>query len=618
MQVQDQAAKGQQQQDPKKDIATNTVTETNEITLYINDKPVQVEVGTNILEAARLTGIDIPSLCYLRGVHQAGTCRVCLVEVDQGGRRTLQASCVYPASEGLKIYTNSPRARRARKRVVELMLSEHNRDCTNCVRNLNCELQRLADGMGIRNLRVQGERLNYPINTKNPYIIRDYNKCVKCRRCESVCRDVQGIGVYSAQNRGFESVIAPAFMKDLSEVDCISCGQCVSVCPTGSLTEREYTNEVWRAIEDPGKFVVVQTAPAIQASLGEAFGLEPGTRVTGKLVTALRMLGFDKVFSTEFAADLTIVEEAHELLERLGGGGKLPLISSCSPGWVRFCEHFYPEFLGNLSTCKSPMEMFGALLKTFYAEKEGIDPGQMVVTAVMPCTAKKFEAARKELVTRGSRDVDYVLTTREMARMIRCAGIRFDDLSDGEYDSPLGVSTGAGVIFAATGGVMEAAIRTALSLTGADTTARLDFKAFRGLKGIKYAEVMINGKMLKLAVAHGTRNAKKLLEEIKKGQQFHFIEIMACPGGCVGGGGQPITGRLNLKDKGEEEKRIKRAQTLYSIDLNSKVRKSHENPAVMEIYKNYLGHPLSKMAKEILHTSYAPGVRSKPVNKHLH
>lgn len=585
------------------------------VELYINDRKVSVSKGTNLLEAARSLGISVPSLCYIKDIHQAGTCRVCLVEVDAGGRRSLQASCVYPATDGIKVYTDSPRARRARKRVVELMLSEHDMQCLTCARNLNCELQKLADEMGIRKIRVTGERRKYPLQNKNPFIVRDYNKCVKCRRCEAVCREEQGVNVYSAKNRGFDTVIAPAFMKDLGKVDCISCGQCVINCPTGSLTEREYIDEVWRAIESPEKYVVVQTAPAIQVTLGEAFGLPPGTKVTGKIPAALRRLGFDQVFSTEFAADLTIVEEAHELLERLDKNGRLPLISSCSPGWVKYCEHFYPEFIENLSTCKSPMEMFGALAKNYFAQKKGITSEKMVVVAIMPCTAKKFEASRPEMITRGGRDVDYVLTTREMARMIRSAGIRFDELPEEHYDQPLGISTGAGAIFAATGGVTEAVIRTALALTGSEEKSRFDFQEIRGLRGIKEATVNLRGKQIRLAVCHGTRNAKRLLERIKAGEQYHFIEMMACPGGCVGGGGQPITAGKQT-EKLQQKITGQRAKTLYQIDIDKEYRKSHENPAVKQLYKEYLGHPLSARAKEILHTSYTP--RGKASAKLLH
>ncbi|MFZ5651521.1 MAG: NADH-dependent [FeFe] hydrogenase, group A6 [Bacillota bacterium] len=594
---------------------TNDVPTEDTVRLWIDGTGVSVKKGTNLLEAARSIGIEIPSLCYLRGINEAGVCRVCLVEVESGGRRSLQASCVYPATEGLKVHTNSPRARRTRKRVVELMLSEHDRDCTNCVRNLNCELQRLADEMGIRKLRVTGETHNYPVSRKNPFIVRDYNKCIKCRRCEAVCREVQGVNIYSAKNRGFESVIAPAFMKDLGEVDCTSCGQCLMACPTGSIAEREYIDEVWRAIEDPDKVVIVQTAPAIQVSIGEAFGIPPGTAVTGKLAAALRRMGFDMVFSTEFAADLTIVEEAHELLERLEGHGKLPLISSCSPGWVKFCEHFYPEFLENLSTCKSPMEMFGALVKTYLAEKEKMDPRKMVVVAIMPCTAKKFEAARQELVTRGSRDVDYVLTTRELARMIRTAGIRFDMLPNEDFDRPLGLSTGAGALFAASGGVTEAAVRTALALTGGQEDAVIEFKDVRGMRGIKEARVNVRGREIVIAVAHGTRNARKLLERIKAGEHCHFVEIMACPGGCIGGGGQPILGAVSRKEALAEAK-TKRTQALYRIDAGRKFRRAHENPAVKRLYKDFLGSPLSERAKEILHTRFTPS--GKALNRMLH
>ncbi|MHB8158770.1 MAG: NADH-dependent [FeFe] hydrogenase, group A6 [Desulfocucumaceae bacterium] len=586
------------------------------VKLSIDDREVSVSKGTTLLEAARSIGIEVPSLCYLKGINEAGVCRVCLVEVESGGRRSLQASCVYPSSDGLKVYTNSPRARRARKRVVELMLSDHDRDCTNCARNLNCELQRLADEMGIRKLRVTGASHSYPVTRKNSFIVRDYNKCIKCRRCESVCREVQGVNVYSPQNRGFDAVIAPAFMKDLGEVDCISCGQCLMACPTGSLTEREFTDEVWRALEDKDKIVVVQTAPAIQVSIGEDFGIGPGGAVTGQLASALRRIGFDMVFSTEFAADLTIVEEAHELLERLEGHGRLPLISSCSPGWVKFCEHFYPQFLSNLSTCKSPMEMFGALAKTYLAEKMHIDPHKMVVVAIMPCTAKKFEAARQELVTRGTRDVDYVLTTRELARMIRSAGIKFGDLPEENYDQPLGLTTGAGAIFAATGGVTESAIRTALALTGGQEDTVLEFKDIRGMRGIKEARVSLKGREVRIAVAHGTRNARKLMERIKSGEKFDFIEIMACPGGCVGGGGQPIIGKVNKKDQATAEVKSKRAQALYRIDAGKKIRRSHENPAVRQIYEEFLGSPLSDRAKEILHTTYTP--RGKSQNRMLH
>ncbi|NMB10636.1 MAG: 2Fe-2S iron-sulfur cluster binding domain-containing protein, partial [Tissierellia bacterium] len=498
------------------------------IEIWINNNKYEVPSDTpNLLEAARIAGIEIPSLCYLKGINKAGSCRVCLVEVEQNGRRSLQASCVYPVQPGLKIFTNSRRARKARKRMLELLLSEHDMDCLNCIRNRSCELQTLANRMGIRNVRLKGYRIHRAIQNKNPFITKDYNKCIKCRRCEAVCRDIQDINVVSAKNRGFETVIAPPFMKDLAETDCITCGQCLLTCPTGALAEKEYINDVWDAINDPDKIVVVQTAPAIQVTIGELFDMPVGTAVTGKLVAALRRLGFDKIFSTVFAADLTIIEEAHELLDRLDGNGPLPLISSCSPGWVKFCEHFYPEFVNNLSTCKSPQEMLGALVKSYYAEKEGIDPDKLVVVAIMPCTAKKFEAARKELVTRGTRDVDYVLTTRELARMINEAGFKLENLPEEEYDQPLGMSTGAGDIFATTGGVMEAAIRTAYALAEKDELpGRIEFKQLRGMQGIRIAKIKIAGKNIRLAIAHGTRNARKLMERVKIGEKYHFIEIM--------------------------------------------------------------------------------------------
>lgn len=588
------------------ETARQTVTPGDrEIKIRVNNREVSVPPDTpNLLEAARLAGIDVPSLCYLQGINAAGSCRICLVEVESGGRRTLQASCVYPVQEGISFFTNTPRVRRARKRMLELLLSEHDLDCVNCVKNRNCELQKLADDLGVRNIRLTGERLNLPVQNKNAFITRNYNKCVKCRRCEAVCRKVQDVNVYSAQRRGFNTVIAPAFMKDMSEADCIACGQCVSVCPTAALAEREYIREVWDAIEDPERITVVQTAPAAQVSLGELFGLPPGAVVTGKMVAALRRIGFEHIFSTVFAADLTIVEEAHELLERLKGKGKLPLISSCSPGWVRYCERFFPEFVANLSTCKSPQEMLGALVKTYFAEQNNLNPEKIVVVAVMPCTAKKYEAARPEMITRGTRDVDYVLTVRELGRMIREAGISFNTLPDEEFDAALGINTGAGTIFGATGGVMEAAVRTASALAGgAEIKGRLEFNTFRGMKGVKEASVVLGDKTVRLAVAHGTRNARRLLERVKAGEKFDFIEIMGCPGGCVGGGGQPVSAELRSR-KALEEVRRKRANALYSIDLNKKIRRAHENPAVWELYHNYLGSPLSSKAKEILHVHY--------------
>lgn len=582
------------------------------VKLWVDGRELNVPEDTpNLLEAARLAGINVPSLCYLQDINAAGSCRICLVEVESGGRRSLQASCVYPVQEGLRVYTHTPRVRRARKRMLELLLSEHDLDCVNCVRNRACELQKLADDLGVRSIRLTGERLDLPVQNKNPFIVRNYNKCIKCRRCEAVCKKIQDVNVYSAQRRGFNTVIAPAFMRDMSEVDCIACGQCLSVCPTAALAEREYIREVWDAIENPDKITVVQTAPAAQVSLGEMFGLPAGTVVTGQVVAALRRIGFDHVFSTVFAADLTIVEEAHELLERLQGKGKLPLISSCSPGWVRYCERFFPEFVENLSTCKSPQEMLGALVKTYFAEKNHLDPDKLVVVAVMPCTAKKFEAARPEMVTRGTRDVDFVLTVRELGRMIREAGINFAALPEEQFDNTLGINTGAGNIFGTTGGVMEAAVRTAAALAGsADIRGRIEFEAFRGLKGVKEATVMLGDRQVRLAVAHGTRHARRLLERVKAGEKLDFIEIMGCPGGCVGGGGQPIAVEQRGKKVGEEIRR-QRARALYSIDLDKKIRRAHENPAVQQLYRDYLGHPLSEKARAILHVHYQRPVQTR-------
>ncbi|MCG8402339.1 MAG: [FeFe] hydrogenase, group A [Firmicutes bacterium] len=582
-----------------------TGTAAGEFKIWINDRRVNIPADTpNLLEATRLAGIEVPSLCYLQEINAAGSCRVCLVEVEGGGRRSLQASCVYPVRADIRVYTNTPRVRRARKRMLELLLSEHDLDCVNCIKNRNCELQKLADDLGVRGIRLTGERLNLPVQNKNSFIVRNYNKCIKCRRCEAACKKIQDVNIYSAQRRGFNTVIAPAFMRDMSEADCIACGQCLSLCPTAALAEREYIREVWEAIADPERITVVQTAPAAQVSLGELFGLPAGTVVTGKMVAALRRIGFDHVFSTVFAADLTIVEEANELLERLKGNGDLPLISSCSPGWVRYCERFFPEFVANLSTCKSPQEMLGALVKTYFAAKNNLDPGKLVVVGVMPCTAKKFEAVRPEMVTRGNRDVDYVLTIRELGRMIREAGINFKTLPEEEFDETLGINTGAGNIFGTTGGVMEAAARTASALAdGAEVPARLKFAAFRGLKGVKTATVTLGGKSIRLAVAHGTRNARRLLERVKAGEKFHFIEIMGCPGGCVGGGGQPISTDQRGHKRSEEVRR-KRARALYGIDLNKKIRLAHENPAVKKLYREYLGHPLSEKAREILHVHY--------------
>ncbi len=575
------------------------------VKLTIDDLEVEVEKGISILEAALKVGIEIPSLCYLKEINEIGACRVCVVEIE--GVKALQASCVYPITQPVQVYTNTERVRKARKRVVELLLSEHDRECTMCIRNLNCELQNVADNLGVRNLRATGESKRYPIQMDNPFIMRDYNKCISCRRCQAICDKIQEVHVYSAQRRGLDTVIAPAFMRDLGSTNCITCGQCVIACPTGSLVEREATEGVWAALADKDKYVVVQTAPSIQVTLGEMFGMETGTIVTGKLVAALRRLGFKRVFPTDISADLTIMEEAHELIERLQRQSNLPLLSSCCPAWVKFAEHFYPQFLENLSSCKSPHEMFGAMIKTYYAEKEGLDPTKIVSVAVMPCTAKKYEAARPEMGWDGYRDIDHVITTRELGRMIRQAGIHFRNLPDEAYDMPFGVSSGAGAIFGATGGVIEAAIRSAYAILNKKNweMGLIDFEELRGQSGLKEAKVDLGSQEIKVVIAHGTGNARIILDRILNGAHYDYIEIMGCPGGCVGGGGQPILGGRDHK-RISLEYRHNRADALYKIDMHSQLRQSHDNPDVKNLYEAFLGQPLGEKAKKLLHTTYTP------------
>jgi NADH-quinone oxidoreductase subunit G/NADP-reducing hydrogenase subunit HndD len=560
---------------------------------------VEVEAGTTILKAAEKAGIHIPTLCYLEGINEIGACRVCVVEVE--GARNLMASCVAPVADGMVVKTNSPRVRMARRLNVELLLSNHKMECPTCIRNLNCELQSLAQELGVRQIRFEGKKSEYPIDDSTPAIIREPDKCILCRRCVAVCEKVQGVKAIAPMGRGFDTVIAPAFQDKLLDIACVECGQCTLVCPVGALYEKDYTNEVWAALADPEKFVVVQTAPATRVSIGQEFGLPPGSINTGQMVAALRRLGFDRVFDTDFSADLTIMEEGSEFIERFTKGGPLPLITSCSPGWIKFMEHFYPEFIPNVSTCKSPQQMFGAVAKTFYAQKAGIDPAKMVVVSIMPCTAKKFECQRPEMRDSGYQDVDYVLTTRELARMIREAGIDFRNLPEEQYDDPLGESTGAAVIFGATGGVMEAALRTAYELITGKTLPSLDFYDVRGLKGIKEATVDIEGTKVRVAVAHSLGHARQLLERVKAGEQYHFIEIMCCPGGCIGGGGQPVPV--------DRKKRAARIKAIYEVDAAMPLRKSHENPAVKTLYEEYLGAPLSEKAHELLHTHYTPRPR---------
>ena len=573
------------------------------INLKINNIPVAVEPGTTILEAARQVGINIPTLCYLKDINEIGACRICTVEVK--GARGLVAACVYPVAEGMEVFTNTKKVLDARKTNLELLLSVHNRKCLSCPRSGNCEFQKLCNDYGISvEDAFDGVTNEYEIDASAPHMIRDNSKCVLCRRCVAVCREWQDVGVIGANERGFKTHIGSAFEADLAEVPCVSCGQCIVACPTGALQEKDSTDDVWAALSDPTKTVIVETAPAVRAGLGESFGYPMGTDVEGKMVAALRRLGFDKVFDTNFAADLTIMEEANELVERIQNGGVLPMITSCSPGWVKYCEHYFPDMIPNLSSCKSPQQMFGAVAKTWYAKQLGIDPKDMVVVSVMPCTAKKFEIGRDDQSAAGVPDVDISITTRELAKMINAAGLDFTALPDEEFDAPLGIDTGAGVIFGATGGVMEAALRTAKDwLTGVDNPVdSLAFSEVRGTKGIKEATYEINGLTLKVAVCSGLANAKKVLKAVQDGTaDYHFIEVMACPGGCVNGGGQPF---VPASVRNFVDVRAERAKALYSNDEGNTLRKSHDNPAIKKLYEEFLGKPGSHTAHEILHTSY--------------
>jgi len=574
------------------------------VNLTIDGIKVNVPSSYTILEAARHAGIKIPTLCFLKGTNEVGACRICLVEVVGG--RSLVASCVSPVAEGMNVMTNSPRVRATRRSTLELILSDHNRDCLACIRNGNCELQDLCELFAIRENRFQGEKSPSIVDGKSASIIRDSSKCILCGRCVAACQK-QEIGVLSFLNRGFNTSVGPAFDISMADAPCIYCGQCIIACPVGALHEREEIESVWAAIHDPEKHVVVQVAPAVRAAIGEEFGLPIGTRSTGKMFAALRRMGFDKIYDTNFGADLTIMEEGTELLNRIKNGGKLPMITSCSPGWIRFAEFYYPDFLDNLSTCKSPHQMEGAILKTYYAQRKGIDPKNIFVVSVMPCTSKKTEAAREEMINEktGLRDVDAVLTTRELARMIKQAGIDFVKLPDEGPDMDMmGEYTGAAVTFGATGGVTEAALRTVADILEEDDLPEFEYTTVRGVdQGVKEAEVVVGGLKIRVAVAHSTAAARKLLDAIRAGTapEYHFIEIMGCSGGCVCGGGQPQVSASDLMDI---DLRTLRAKALYEEDSLMTKRKSHKNADVEALYKNFLGEPNGRLSHELLHTHY--------------
>ena len=575
------------------------------VNIKINGQALSVPSNYTVLEAARSVGIEIPTLCYLKDVSKTGSCRMCIVEVV--GARNLQAACVYPVSEGMEVLTNTQKVRDARRINLELLLSNHDRKCLTCARNQNCELQKLADELGVTDITYMGERNEYDVDEVSPSIVRDNNKCVLCRRCVSACKTIQTVSVIDATERGFKTTIASPFNKSLAEVPCVNCGQCIVACPVGALREKDNTDDVWAAINDPEKYVVVQTAPAVRVGLGEEFGYEIGTPVTGKMAAALRRMGFDGVFDTDTGADLTIMEEGTEFIDRLQNGGTLPMITTCSPGWIKFCEHNFPDFLDNLSSCKSPHQMFGAILKTYYAEKMGIDPEKMFVVSVMPCVAKKFESGRPEMEVNKLRDVDAVISTRELAKMIKESGILFNKLPDEKFDNPFEEASGAGVIFGATGGVMEAALRTVVEVLEGKSFDKLDYEAVRGTDGIKEATLTVAGTEVKVAVVSGLGNARKLLNDIRDGKStYHFIEVMACPGGCVTGGGQPI---VDSQIRMDIDLKAKRAAGLYAEDKSLPVRKSHENPDIKLLYSEFLEKPGSHKAHELLHTHYT--ARSK-------
>ena len=570
------------------------------INLTIDEQKVTVPEGTTILDAAKQAGIDIPTLCFLKEINEVGDCRMCIVEVE--GRKGFATSCIQTVEEGMVVHTHTQNVLEARHVILDLIISNHAKDCLTCTRSGNCELQTLATKFNVLNVEFPGEMTKHKIDDLSPSIVRDFNKCILCRRCVAACKNVQHIGAIDVINRGFESCISTVGDHSLNNVNCTFCGQCIEACPTGALHEKETINDVWAKLKDPDTYVVVQTAPAVRVALGEEFQMPIGTNVKGKMVTALKRLGFDKVFDTNTGADFTIMEEANEFVERFKKNDNLPMMTSCCPAWVKYIESYEPDLLPHLSSCKSPHQMFGALIKSYYAKKMKINPEKIYTVSVMPCIAKKFERQRPEMQVDGLYDVDNVITTRELSRMIKQANIEFEKLEDSEFDAPMGEATGAGAIFGTTGGVMEAALRTAQDTLTGKNLEKIEFKQVRGGKGIKKATIEIAGKQIKVVAASGLENARIILDEIKSGKaDYQFVEIMACPGGCIMGGGQPIK---SSKIRADIDVRKLRADSIYSIDERSTIRKSHENPILKKIYEEYLEKPGSYRAEKLLHTNY--------------